>query len=208
MNFDMEWLKEYFTIEHMTEMLGEYRALGPLPGILLPMIEAFLPIFPLVLFVMANAAAFGLWKGFILSWSGAVLGALLVFIIIRKLGQQRFFRFIRRHPQVQKLMNWLDRHGFGPLFLLLCFPFSPSAVINVVAGLSRISTYQFLLAVMLGKVVMIFTISYIGYDIMSWIRNPAKSVIILISIALLWLIGKRIERRLQKKVKARTDHSS
>ncbi|WP_070119893.1 TVP38/TMEM64 family protein [Bacillus marinisedimentorum] len=208
MDFDIEWIKEYFTIENMIEMLGEYRALGPLPGILLPMIEAFLPIFPLVLFVMANAAAFGLWKGFILSWTGAVLGATLVFLIIRKLGQQRFFRFIRKHPQVQKLMNWVERHGFGPLFLLLCFPFSPSAIINVVAGLSRISIYQFLLAVMLGKVVMIFTISYIGYDIMSWIRNPAKSIIILISITLLWLVGKRIEKRLQRNVKSRADHSS
>lgn len=197
---DFAALKEYATLENITNLLEQYRSLGPLPGIFLPMAEAFLPIFPLFLFVLANAAAFGLWKGFLISWIGATTGAFLVFIIVRRLGQQRFFRFLRKHHQVQKIMNWLERHGFGPLFLLLCFPFSPSSVINVVAGLSRIGIYQFLLAVILGKVVMIFTVSFVGYDIISLVKNPGKTAVVLIFIAILWVIGKRIEIRLQKNM--------
>lgn len=190
---DFKSLKDFFTIENILMLLEEYAALGPIPGILLPLIEALIPIFPLVLFVMGNAAAFGLWKGFLFSWIGATIGAILVFFIIRKIGRRRFFNFITKHPKVKKLMNWVERHGFGLIFILLCFPFSPSSIINVVAGLSRVSTPQFILAVMLGKLIMIFTISFIGYDIRSLIEQPFKTAMVLILIFILWYIGKKIE---------------
>lgn len=135
---DIESLKAWFTLEHIMSLIQEYRALGPIPGILLIVIESFLPFLPLFLFVMANASAFGLWLGFLYSWLGACIGALLVFSLIRRYGQKRLLSFLPKHPQVRKLMDWVDRHGFGPLFLLLCFPFTPSAVVNIVAGLSKI----------------------------------------------------------------------
>ncbi|NSL52027.1 TVP38/TMEM64 family protein [Calidifontibacillus erzurumensis] len=191
-----ETLKGLFTLENILKVLEEYAALGPLPGILLPMIEAILPVFPLILFVMANAAAFGLWKGFIISWIGATLGAFIVFFTVRKLGRQRFFNFLTKHQKVKKLMNWIERHGFGFIFILLCFPFSPSSLINLVAGLSRVSTQQFVLAVIFGKLVMIFTISFIGYDLKSLVQQPNKTIFVLILMFLLWYIGKKIERRI------------
>lgn len=193
---DFQSFKDLFTMENVLQLLEEYAALGPIPGILLPMLEAFIPMLPLVLFVMANAAAFGLWKGFLISWIGACIGSLLVFFIIRRLGQQKFFIFLTKHQKVKKLMNWVERHGFGFIFLFLCFPFTPSSIINIVAGLSRVSIKQFILAVMLGKFVMIFTISFIGYDLKSLIEQPLRTVIVVIIMFVLWYIGKKIEIRI------------
>ena len=85
---------------------------------------------------------------------------------------------MKKHPQVQKLMHWVERHGFGPLFILLCFPFTPSAVVNIVAGLSKVSTDQYMLAVMTGKMVMIFTISFVGHDIHSLLTQPIRTAIV------------------------------
>jgi uncharacterized membrane protein YdjX (TVP38/TMEM64 family) len=195
---DFESLKAWFTLEHIMSLIQEYRALGPIPGILLIIVEAFLPFLPLIVLVMANANAFGLWLGFLYSWIGASLGAIIVFFLIRKFGQKRLFSFLSKHPKVRKLMNWVERHGFGPLFLLLCFPFTPSAVVNIVAGLSRISFAQYMLAVCIGKMVMIFTISFIGYDLHSLITKPLRTVIVLLVIFLLWLVGKRIEVKMNK----------
>lgn len=202
---DVEWMKEWFTIENIMELLSQYRSFGPLPGILLPMLEAFLPFLPLFLFVMANANAFGLWLGFLFSWTGAVLGALLVFWIFRRYGQGRLLRFLQRHPKVQKGMDWIERHGFGPIFLMLCFPFTPSALVNIVAGLSKISMAQYMLAVIAGKMVMIFTISFVGYDIRALITNPARTALVLVVIAILWYIGKRIEVKMNMSVKKNDD---
>jgi uncharacterized membrane protein YdjX (TVP38/TMEM64 family) len=193
---DVVTLKEWFTIDNIMGLISEYRALGPLPGIFLPMLEAFLPFLPLFLFVMANASAFGLWFGFLFSWIGACMGALLVFLLFRKFGQKRILAFLQRHSKIQKLMTWIENHGFGPIFLLLCFPFTPSAVVNIVAGLSKINIYQYMLAVLTGKIVMIFTISFIGYDIRSLITQPLRTAIVLVVIFILWYVGKRIEVRL------------
>lgn len=94
----LEELKQWFTIKHMLDMLAEYRSFGVIPGIVLPMAEAFLPFLPLFVFVMANAAAFGLWKGFLISWIGTSVGSLLVFLLVRKIGRQRFFFFFTSPP--------------------------------------------------------------------------------------------------------------
>jgi len=184
------------------ELIQDYRSFGPIPGLVLPIIEAFLPFLPLFVFVTANASAFGLGWGFLFSWIGACTGALIVFSIVRKYGQKRFLAFLKNHKQVKRLVDWVDRHGFGPLFLLMCFPFTPSAVVNIVAGLSRISIYQYGVAVLAGKMVMIFSISYIGHDIPSLIHNPKKTIILGIVIVILWYIGKRIEAHLDKKIES------
>src|SRR5699024_10115447 len=149
-------------------LLQSYESLGPLPGFLLPFIEAFLPFLPIIVFVMTNAAAYGLFKGFLLSWAGTSVGTIVVFILVRRFKHLRVFKWIGKNKQVTKVTEWLTRHGFGPLFLLLCFPFSPSAITNLVAALSRVNFYQFVLAVLLGKGVMVFTISYIGDSLASF----------------------------------------
>ncbi|UAC49013.1 TVP38/TMEM64 family protein [Bacillus aquiflavi] len=193
---DFEAIKTWMTLENIMDLIEEYRSFGPLLGILLPLIEAFLPFLPLILFVMANVNAFGLWPGFFYSWIGACSGALLVFILIRKFGHTRILAFLQHQKQVSKLMKWFEKHGFGPLFLLLCYPFTPSAVVNIVAGLSKINIGQYMLAVLAGKMVMIFTLSFVGHDIISLITQPMRTTIVLIIIFILWYVGKRIEVRL------------
>ncbi|MDC2863804.1 MULTISPECIES: TVP38/TMEM64 family protein [unclassified Bacillus (in: firmicutes)] len=194
---DFQTIKEFFTIENMEHLLKNYQAFGPLIGIGLPMIEAFIPALPLFLFVMANAVAFGLWLGFFYSWLGSCIGAMLVFFIIRRFGRSRFFSFVNRHPRVRSAMTWIERKGFAPIFLLFCFPFTPSALINVVAGLSRISKRQFILALSLGKLVMIFVLSYVGHDLASFMHKPVKTIIVLGIVFVLWYVGKKIEVKLE-----------
>lgn len=97
-------------------------------------------------------------------------------------------------------MAWVEKHGFAPLFLLLCFPFTPSAIVNIVAGLSRISIAQYALAVIAGKMVMIFTMSFVGHDIASLITKPTRTAIVILIIAILWYVGKRIEIKLNTSV--------
>ncbi|ABS21192.1 TVP38/TMEM64 family protein [Bacillus cytotoxicus] len=194
---DFQTIKEYFSTENMDQLVESYRAFGLLLGIGLPMAEALIPVLPLIVFVMANAVAFGLWLGCFYSWIGSVLGAFLVFLVIRKFGRSRFFSFINKHPKVRSAMGWIERKGFAPIFVLYCFPFTPSALINVVAGLSRISVRQFGLALTLGKLVMIFMLSYIGHDLTSFIHNPVKTIIVIGVVFILWYVGKKIEVKLE-----------
>lgn len=195
-------MSDFFSMENIVELTQSYKAFGPLIGFLLPFIEAFLPFLPLFVFVFANATAYGLWFGFLLSWGGSVVGAYVVFLIIRKYGRARFMNFMTRHDKVQKLIHWVERNGFGPLFLLLCLPFTPSALVNLVAGLSNIRKQYYLLTVMAGKLVMVFTISYVGYDLRALFTQPVRTAIVILVIILLYVIGKILEKRLNKRVEA------
>lgn len=193
-------IQSWFTEENIRQLIQDYKTLGPIMGILLPFIEAFLPFLPLVLFVVVNANAFGLFWGFLFSWIGSCLGAFIVFLAFRKLGQKKLFKIINQNKRVIKLTRWVEKHGFAPLFLLLCFPFTPSALVNIVAGLSPIKPYQYAIAVLGGKLVMIFSMTFVGYDITSLIDKPGRTIIVLIIIFVLWYVGKRIEVSLNKRI--------
>ncbi|MFD1862233.1 TVP38/TMEM64 family protein [Planococcus sp. FY231025] len=193
-------MADFFSMENILELTQSYRAFGPLIGFLLPFLEAFLPFLPLFVFVFANATAYGLWLGFLISWGGTVIGAYAVFLVVRKYGRARFMNFMTRHDKVQKLIHWVERNGFAPLFLLLCFPFTPSALVNLVAGLSNISKHYYLLTVMAGKFVMVFMISFVGYDLRALFTQPLRTAIVVAVIAALYIIGKVLEKRLHKKV--------
>ena len=90
-------------------------------------------------------------------------------------------------------MDWVERHGFGPLFILLCFPFTPSAVVNIVAGLSKINIYQYMLAVTIGKIVMIFTISFVGYDIQSLLHSHLVQALFRSLFLFFGMLGKELK---------------
>ena len=105
------WLAELQRMdsEQLQRTIESYSAYGPLPGILLPLIEAFLPILPLVLFVAANANVYGLGLGILYSWVGVTAGSLLVFWIARKIGG-RFGIWLQRRFPASNNRRW---HPYG-----------------------------------------------------------------------------------------------
>ncbi len=195
-------MSEWLSVDKVIELSEQYRALGPFIGLFFPFIESFLPFLPLFVFVFANASAYGLWMGFLLSWIGTSIGSYAVFLLIRKYGQAKIFRYFTKRARVQQLIHWIERNGFGPLFLFICFPFTPSALVNLVAGLSDMKKKHYLLTLLAGKFVMIFTVSFIGYDLRALLTKPIRTVIVFIIIFLLWYIGKRLEVHVTKKVEA------
>lgn len=198
----MNKMSEWLDVDKIVELSHHYRALGPLIGLFFPFIESFLPFLPLFVFVVANASAYGLWYGFLLSWVGTSAGSYAVFLLIRRYGQAGIFRFLTKGARVQKLIKWVDRNGFGPLFLFICFPFTPSALVNLVAGLSDIKKKHYLFTLLAGKFVMIFTVSFIGSDLKTLLTQPIRTAIVVGIIILLWIVGKRIEHRLNQKIEA------
>lgn len=196
----MGHVNEWFTVENIENLAAHYRTLGPLIGILLPFIEAFLPFLPLVVIVVANASSYGLWLGFLLSWIGTVLGSYAVFLIVRRFGKHPRLKVFIEKEKVQKLIKWVDMRGLSPLFILLCFPFTPSVLVNIVAGLSNIKKKYYLFVIMAGKFVMIASMSALGYDLKALLTDPVKLIFAGIGIFLLWIIGKGFEKHLNKKV--------
>lgn len=203
----MSILSEWFTVDNIEQIAAQYRTLGPVIGLFLTFIEAFFPFLPLVVFVVANASAFGLWLGFLLSWIGSVAGSYAVFLLVRHFGKHPKLRFVTGSKKVEKLIKWVDMNGISPLFVLLCFPFTPSIIVNIVAGLSHIHKKFYFVVLLAGKFVMILGMSVLGYDLKSLLTSPVRMIMAAVAIILLWWIGKFMEKRLNARVERDLKHA-
>ena len=142
----------------------------------------------------------GLFLGLLLSWLGTTIGSYFVFLLVRYIGHHPRLRFLTGGNKIRTLIKWVDMNGLSPLFVLLCFPFTPSVLVNIVAGLSNIHKKYYLLTLMVGKLVMIFMMGIIGHDIGSLLTNPWKLMMAGGILFLLWWIGKKMEQRLNHKI--------
>ena len=194
-----QWIHTNVTLSNVEGLLEGYQGLGIFLGVLLPMLEAVFPPLPLVAFVLANAAAYGFLIGFLLSWTGTVAGSLIVFMFIRWLAHKRLRTFLERSKKIERMLEWVDQRGFGPVFFVSSIPFTPSALINVVAGLSKMNPYSFFLSIMLGKAIMIGIVTFVGADWRAMLANPLRLIPVVIGVVIFWFIGKWLERRMYRK---------
>jgi uncharacterized membrane protein YdjX (TVP38/TMEM64 family) len=189
----------YLTEENLKELLERFRSLGPLPGILLTFLKSFIPPLPTMVIVGVNAAVYGLWLGFLYSWIGIVSGCAVTFMLVRKAAGHPYMKRWAQKPKVQKSMRWVRRNAFGYVFLLSIFPMGPFVVINIAAGLSGMRLRSFLIAIIFGKAIMVFSISFIGYDLAAYIDNPLRIIYVVLFIGASLLISKKIEARFTKE---------
>lgn len=181
------------------EFLESFAAIGPIAGILLVMIETFIPILPLSLFVAINVMIYGFWEGYVYSWIGNVISSILLFFIIKKYGTSKFQKKIKDNRKVRNTFNWIKEHGFLPIFILLSFPFTPSFLICGLSALAGVKNIVFIYSIIFGKLIMIFSLSFIGYNISEFIHQPLKSSILILLTLSISFIAKIAIRLYEKR---------
>jgi uncharacterized membrane protein YdjX (TVP38/TMEM64 family) len=138
--------------------------LGPIAGIALPIIEAFLPFLPLVGFVIINVSTFGFFLGYLYSWIGNCLGSLLLFLLIKKIGGGRLENKIK-NSKYRGTLDKIKKKNMTVLFFLYCFPFTPSFLISGTAALANMDTRLFLSIMLPSKLIMLLSLAFIGENI-------------------------------------------
>ncbi|WP_028563067.1 TVP38/TMEM64 family protein [Paenibacillus pinihumi] len=194
-----EWIDQVQQMrpEQLQQYLESFSALGPIPGIAAPFLESLLPFLPLLLIIAANANIYGLGLGILYSWAGVCCGCILVFWLSRKLGGGFKGWLQRKFPASAKFFNWIEKRGFTPIFILACFPFSPSVLINIASGLTKVPFRTFVTAILMGKGVMITTVSLLSFNISNVFDAPWRIALAVTGLVLMWLLGKRLETRFQ-----------
>lgn len=191
-------IMSYMTEENLRNFLEYFRSFGPLPGIALTFLKSLIPPLPTLVIVGVNAAVYGLWLGFLYSWIGIVSGCVVTFLIIRKVAQHRYFVRMAQKPKIEKSIRWVRRNAFSYVFLLSIFPFGPFVIVNIAAALSGMKLRSFFIAAAFGKAIMVFSVSYIGYDLERYIHNPIEIAYVVVFIVLSLLISKKIETYFSK----------
>lgn len=184
-----------------TEIFLKYIEMGgPLVAILLPIIEAFFPILPLVAFVIINVTVFGFFFGYLYSWIGTCLGTFLLFLVLRRIGGKRLEKKIQKSKHRDKLEK-VKKKKFSVLFLLYCFPFTPSFLLSGTAALTNMKTQSFLIVLLPAKCIMLLSLAFIGENVSSFFENPLKSIFYIVFILLVNMLIKYIFEIYERKQK-------
>ena len=149
-------------IQALQNLVQDYWVLSLCVGFFSTFIESFIPMLPLVALITANAALFGMLKGFLISWLGSVMGTICLFLIIYKIGENSKILDKIKSDKIQKAILWIEKRGFKLLFIAYACPFLPACVVTISQGIAKRDFADFIPAVVAGKLVMFFIVSYIG----------------------------------------------
>lgn len=188
-------LQQFIAIDQVQAMIDTYGSLGPLPAVILPFIEAFLPFLPLTAFIMTNAASYGLFVGFILSYIGCLSGAWSLYWIARYMGKRFFFKKISEKKNLRKYSQWINRKGSVMIMLLCAIPLFPNSIVMFIAGFNKMNFRKFAIASSIGIFGFVFLFSLLGYDVIQVLVNPTKLVWVLVVFIGISIFGRKMERK-------------
>jgi len=172
---------------------------GPLFACFLIFIESILPVLPLFVFITIIFIAYGYGIGFIIAYLLTCLGCICSFWLCRTFLKEFFEKKVRKIETFDKLMKRIDKMDLSTLVLLIAIPFTPAFLINIAASLSKMKFKKFLVAIMIGKLSLVFFWGFIGTSLIESLRNPKILLIIGVMLLAMYLISKLVTKRLDIK---------
>ena len=105
---------------------------------------------------------FGLWVGVATAVVGANLGALGAFLLARTLLRSKAEALAHASPKFNAIDSAIARQGFKIVLLLRLSPVFPFTILNVLLGVSKVTTGAYVLANLLGMLPGTFLYVYLG----------------------------------------------
>lgn len=191
----LEPLMQYTTAEFWLSVAEAFKGLGPLAPIFLTFIESVIPPLPLLVIITFNISVYGPVMGFIYSWIGTTLGAIIMFSFYRFIFGRYLLKWFGHHPKVQKAMAWVSNQPTATLFIITAIPFTPSSAINLAYGLSEYKKRSFFKTTILAKLVMVLSMTLFGTTFKKAFENPLYIVVTIVLLAILIYIANIIKKR-------------
>lgn len=141
---------------------GRWAVVGSLS---LMVAHSFVPL-PAEFIAIANGMVFGVVVGSIVTWTGAMLGAICAFALARWLGRQ-FVEAILPARSTAALDDWTREKGTPVLLISRFLPVVSFNLINYAAGLSSVSWWTFLWTTGLGIAPLTFLMVWAGEQMIS-----------------------------------------
>lgn len=183
-----------FRVEEIRDWILSFGLLAPLIYMMIYTIRPLI-FFPASVLSIAGGLAFGALFGTIYTVIGATGGAVLSFIVARKLGKSIANK--DWHGRGRKIQEQLEKNGF---FYVLFFRFVPLFnfdLISYSAGLSKIRFTSFFVGTLIGIIPGTFAYNFLGSSLVS--GNPKVIALAVGVFILLSVIPILIRNRVTKK---------
>ena len=197
------FLKEVFRVfatgdfQKLKDFVASYGPYAAAISFLLMVLQSVVAPLPAFLITFANAALFGFWKGALLSWSSAMVGAALCFFIARSLGREAVEKLTSKGA-LKNIDDFFKRHGKQSILIARLLPFISFDIVSYAAGLSSVSFLGFWVATGLGQLPATLVYSYVGGFLTGGAKLLVTGLLILFALAFLIGLGKQLYTERQK----------
>lgn len=167
--------------------------------VVLQVVVAFIPGEPIEL---AAGYAFGFWEGSLLTLAGFLAGSWIVFALVRKFGVKLVQVFFPQNKleEIKFLQNPKKTKIISLLLMLI--PGTPKDMLSYFAGLTKLTTTEWLLIVAVGRMPSLITSTITGAA--AGQKNYLLSAISLAVTLVITLVGIWYYRRLCKQEQEET----
>jgi phospholipase D1/2 len=155
---------------------------------------------PLNLLVFQAAFLFGPVTGFLTAFTGALVAAVMAFLIGRAIGRDGLHWLST--PRLERLCQRLARRGVLAVAVIRFLPLAPFTVVNVVLGAAQIKLHHFTVGTALGLAPGFLALSIFGDQLGQAFRRPDLDNLLLLGLTAVVLIctGLWLGRRIQRNV--------
>ncbi len=187
-------------IESIIAMVtGIMMKFGFVSGLLIIIIESIIPILPLAAFIALNMIVFGPIVGFLISWIGTIIGCIISFYLFRKGFSKFLYRRLKIDGKMSKFMKFVSNLNLVNLTLVAALPFGPAFWINIACGLSKMPFKTFLIAIIIGKISIVYFWGYVGSGFIDSLHNPIVLLELIVMMSLAYVITLLIQKKLIKR---------
>ncbi|MEZ2732674.1 TVP38/TMEM64 family protein [Aneurinibacillus aneurinilyticus] len=125
-------------------------------------IDVFFPVIPFPILAGMIGSFFGVWQGTSITLTGAMLGTMILFFLVRYGFRDWAEGYVNKHPKVNEYKQSFEKNSFVAIFLSRAIPVVPSLAVNAICGLSNVRWSTFFLASLLGKIPNNLLVNFAG----------------------------------------------
>jgi len=131
-------------------------------SILFVSVLVFFPVIPYPVLAGMIGSIFGIGLGLGISLAGIALGTILMFSMARYGFQQWTQQTLEKYPKIKEYEALFNQNAFLGIVAVRLIPVVPSPVVNILCGVSTVSTIKFLVASLIGKLPAVFLFTFAG----------------------------------------------
>ncbi len=184
--------------EELQAFIASYGAYAAAVSFALMIFQSIAAPLPAFLLAFANAAMFGFWKGFLLTYISSLVAAVLCFYIGRIFGRDAVIKLVSR-TGLSSIEEFFERHGNASVFIARLLPFISFDIVSYAAGLTAMNVWGFLLATAVGELPATLVYCYVGGMLTGGAKMLINALLILFAVAALVLLLRQVYTERQKK---------
>lgn len=198
-----EMIKMFSTgdFEVVKEFVASYGVYAVLISFGLMIFQSVAAPLPAFLITFANANLFGWWQGAILSWTSAMIGAVVCFYIARILGRDVVEKLTTK-AGLKQIDDFFDQHGYLSVLIARLLPFISFDIVSYAAGLTSMSFLSFLIATGIGQLPATIIYSYVGGMLTGGAKMATTALLLLFALSALVVLIRQVYMERSKKKNA------